>query len=116
EISARAEKLEAEAQSLRTQGNDSAAVRADATASMARRDADELLAKTQRDLSKAQAQLAGRTLQIKSDADTALQVARIQADSRVRVAEIAASSRSGFDLLNQRLDAFDQSMNHGGAS
>lgn len=108
EINARADKLEAEAQSARSSGNPSAAGELDAAASMARRDAHDLLEKTQRQLAKTQAELANKTLQIKSDADTALQVARINADSRERVAQIAASSRAGFDQLNQRIDSFNQ--------
>ena len=75
-------------------------------AATVRRDADMELDRVQRQLSKAQADLANKTLAVKSDADVRLQVARIDADSRERVAEIQAQSRERLAAMNQALAQF----------
>jgi hypothetical protein len=107
EINARAEKLLAEADRARDQGNVGQAQEIEGAAAMARQAADEQLQATQRQLAKLQAEHANQTLKIKTDSDTALQVARINADSRERVAEIQARGRAGFDEIHGRLSSFE---------
>lgn len=107
EINARAAKLEAEAQVAMAGGDSQRAQQMNDAAAFARRDADSALEKVQRQLAKTQAELANRTLQIRSDADIALQVARINADSRERVAEIAAAAKLDMGQLGERLAAFE---------
>lgn len=104
EINARADKLLAEAQALGASGQQEAAAQLQDEADTARRDADVELEGVQRQLAKAQADLANKTLQIKADGDVRLQVARIEADSRERVAEIAAASRARLDAVGARLE------------
>ncbi|UBQ44592.1 portal protein [Comamonas thiooxydans] len=107
EILARADKLAAEAERSRSEGNVGQAQELEGAAAMARQAADKQLETTMRQLSKAQADLANRTLQINTERDTALQVARINADSRERVAEIQAQSRAGFAGIDQRLSHYE---------
>lgn len=107
EIQARAAKLMAEAEKIRAEGGVGAQDMANAAA-FARRDADALLERTQQQLAKAQSDLANQTLKIRSDSDTALQVARINADSRERVAQIAAKGKTDAVALEQQLAAFER--------
>lgn len=107
EIQARAAKLMAEAEKLRAEGGNGAQDMAHAAA-FAQRDADALLERTQQQLAKAQADLANQTLKIRSDSDTALQIARINADSRERVAQIVAKSKTDAVMLEQQLAAFER--------
>ncbi|QIL69528.1 hypothetical protein G7048_03550 [Diaphorobacter sp. HDW4B] len=111
EINAKAAKLEAEAESVAAGGDQARAQQMQGAAATVRRDADMELDRVQRQLSKAQADLANKTLAVKSDADVRLQVARIDADSRERVAEIQAQSRERLAAMNQALAQFgnDQS-------
>lgn len=110
EVNARAEKLEAEALSLRGGGEvqQAQAQQMEGVAATVRRDADQELTRVQQQLAKAQADLANQTLKLTKDADVRLQVARIDADSRERVAEITAASRGRLDAVNQRMDQFNQ--------
>lgn len=109
EVNARAEKLEAEAQQLRSSGgSNELAQQMEGVAATVRRDADLELSEVQKKLAKAQADLANKTLQIKSDGDVRLQVARIEADSRERVAEIQAASRQRMDAMDQQLRRFEE--------
>lgn len=108
EVNARAQKLEAEAEQLRTGGgNAELAQQMEGVAATVKRDADMELGQVQKQLAKAQADLANKTLQIKSDGDVRLQVARIEADSRERVAEIQAASRQRMDGMNKQLNQFE---------
>ncbi|SFB66188.1 hypothetical protein SAMN05444579_1361 [Delftia tsuruhatensis] len=108
EINARAEKLEAEAEQLRAAGgNPALAQQMEGVAATVRRDADLELDELRRKLSKTQADLANKTLQIKGDQDVRLQVAHIEADSRERVAQIQAQSRQTLDAMSGRLNQFD---------
>ncbi len=108
EVNARAQKLEAEAEQLRTGGgNAELAQQMEGVAATVKRDADLELGQVQKQLAKAQADLANKTLQIKSDGDVKLQVARIEADSRERVAEIQAASRQRMDGMNKQLNQFE---------
>lgn len=113
EINARAEKLEAEAQQLRAAGQGDRAQELDTAAQLARRDSSDLVEQLQRQLAKAQAELANRALQIKSDHDTKLQVAHIEADSRERVAQISASNRQGWESLSERLARYEAAPGQG---
>ena len=61
-----------------------------------------------RQLAKAQADLANKTLQIKADGDVRMQVARIEADSRERVAEIQAASKERLTAMGERLAQYEQ--------
>lgn len=107
EINARAEKLEAEAEQLRSSGgNADLAQQMEGVAATVKRDADMELNKVQQKLAKTQADLANKTLQIKSDGDVRLQVARIEADSRERVAEIQAASRQRMSAMDEQLNQF----------
>jgi hypothetical protein len=111
EVNAKADKLEAEAEQLRGGGDEGAEAQAqqmEGVAATVRRDADMELGKVQQQLSKVQAELANKTLQISKDADVRLQVARIDADSRERVAEIQAASRMRMDAMSQQLAQFDK--------
>ena len=110
EVNARAEKLEAEALNLRGTGGDAANAQAqqmEGVAATVKRDADLELNKLQQQLAKAQADAANKTLQIDKETDVKLQVARIEADSRERVAEIQAASRIRMDGMNKQLSQFD---------
>lgn len=108
EVNARAQKLEAEAEQLRTGGgNADLAQQMEGVAATVKRDADMELGQVQKQLAKAQADLANKTLQIKRDGDVKLQVARIEADSRERVAEIQAASRQRMDGMNKQLNQFE---------
>ena len=108
EVNARAQKLEAEAEQLRTGGgNAELAQQMEGVAATVKRDADLELGQVQKQLAKTQADLANKTLQIKSDGDVRLQVARIEADSRERVAEIQAASRQRMDSMNKQLSQFE---------
>lgn len=90
EINARAAKIESEAaKQVRSQA------------------ADEIDRLTEQ-LRAAQAELANRSLQISRDADVKIEAARIAADARVEVAEIAAASSSRLDGLAERLSGLDQ--------
>ena len=106
EINAKAAKLEAEAENVAAGGDQARAQQMQGAAATVRRDADMELDRVQRQLSKAQADLANKTLAVKSDADVRLQVARIDADSRERVAEIQAQSRERLAAMNQALAQF----------
>lgn len=107
EINARAAKLEAEAEQLSSTGGDQErAQQMQGVAATVRRDADIEMDRVRQQLSKAQADLANKTLAVNKDADVRLQVARIDADSRERVAEIQAQSRERLAAMNQALAQF----------
>ncbi len=108
EINARAEKLEAEAEQLRSGGEAAQAQKMEGVAATVRRDADMELDNVRRQLAKTQADLANKTLQIKADGDVRLQVARIEADSRERVAEIQAASKERLTAMGDRLAQYEQ--------
>lgn len=107
EINARAAKLEAEAAEKRSGGDAAQAQQMEGVAATARRDADMELDELRRQLSRAQAELANKTLQIKGDQDVRLQVARIEADSRERVAEIRARSDKTLEGVSTRLAQYE---------
>ena len=107
EINAKAIKLEAEAENLRSTGQTDMAAQMEGVAATVRRDADMELSKVQQQLAKTQADMANKTLQIDKESDVKLQVARIEADSRERVAEIQAAARMRTDAMSDRLSQFE---------
>jgi hypothetical protein len=108
EVNARAQKMEAEAEQLRAGGDGAQAQQLEGVAATVRRDADLELENVRRQLAKAQADLANKTLQIKADGDVRMQVARIEADSRERVAEIQAASKERLTAMGERLAQYEQ--------
>jgi hypothetical protein len=62
-------------------------------------------------LTKAQSELANRTMQINKEADTRLEVARIDSDTKLRVAEINNAASKQIDALVARLDELAQMIN-----
>ena len=104
EINARAAKLEAEI------GAQPAGVDAgmqDALMGVRSKAAGEIDKVTEQ-LRKAQAELANRTMQINREADTKIEVARIDADAKARVAEIQAASDRQIQALTDRLAEIEQ--------
>lgn len=104
ELNARAAKLEAEAGAQAT-GVD--AGMQDALMGVRSQAAGEL-DKVSEQLRKAQAELANRTMQINREADTKVEVARIDADAKARVAEIQAASDRQIQALTDRLAELEQ--------
>lgn len=100
ELNARAAKLEAEAA---TAGGGADAVRGEV--SRVQQQGRQEIDRITEALRKAQAELANRTLQIRSDSDTRIEVARIEADAKERVAQIQARSDEQIAKLTARLDA-----------
>jgi hypothetical protein len=116
EINARAAKLEAEAGMVGVEGaNGDLQAQADAQAAMqeavakVRSEAAAEIDRLSEALRKVQAELANRAIQINREADTKLEVARIDADAKARVAEIQAASDRRLQAIDQRLKALEQS-------
>lgn len=97
ELNARALKLEAEAGGA-DQGSQVAL-------NQLRMDMADEVDRLSEALRKAQADLANRTMQIRTDADTKLEAARIDGDYRLRVAEIQAESNEKIAGIEAKLDA-----------
>lgn len=104
EINARAAKLEAEAGA---QGAGMDAGMQDALMGVRSKAAAEIDKLTEQ-LRKAQAELANRTMQIDREADTKIEVARIDADAKARVAEIQAASDRQIKMLTDRMAELEQ--------
>lgn len=101
-LTAEAAKLEAEAQGM---GADPAMQQAmQGAATQVRREADRRMEAMAEQLRKAQAELANRTMQIKAEGDAKLEAARIDADAKVRVAEIQAANNKAIDNLMAVID------------
>jgi hypothetical protein len=111
EINARAAKLEAEAGMVGADGDIQAQAGMQEAVAKVRSEAAAEIDRLAEALRKAQAELANRTIQINREADTKLEVARIDADAKARVAEIQASSDRRLQALDQRLKALEQSAN-----
>lgn len=97
EINARAAKIEAEAG-----GDNPEMIQA---LDQVRREASDQVEAMSQQLRQAQAEAANKTMQIGREADTAVEKARIDADAKVRVAEIQERSNTRIDALQARLDA-----------
>jgi hypothetical protein len=112
ELNARAAKLEAEAQAAMAAAAGGAGdgdmqqailqVRSEAAAEIDR---------VSEELRRAQAALANRTIQINRDADTKVEVARIDADAKTRVAGIQAASDRAIAQLERRLEDMARTIN-----
>jgi hypothetical protein len=108
EINARAAKLEAEAGMVGADGDIQAQAGTQEAVAKVRSQAAAEIDRLAEALRKAQAELANRTIQINREADTKLEVARIDADAKARVAEIQAASDRRLQALDQRLRALEQ--------
>ena len=75
------------------------------------RKAAEQIDKLTQQLNKMQLEMASRTLQIKSDADTKLEIARIDADVKLRIAEMQRESDQSLADIDAELEGI---MNKGG--
>ena len=106
EVNAHAAKLEAEAAQMGA-GAQADAQMQDQLMAVRREGAAEV-DRLSEALRKAQAELANRTIQIDREADTKLQVARIDADAKERVAQIQAASDRQIQALMERLQALEQ--------
>lgn len=104
ELNARAAKLESEA-GLQESGVD--AGMQDALMGV-RSKASAEIDKVTEQLRKTQAELANRTMQINREADTKIEVARIDADAKARVAEIQQASDRQIQALTDRLMELEQ--------
>lgn len=62
------------------------------------------------ELRKAQAEMSNKILSLKNGTDVELETARIEADAKIRVAEIQADGSRKLEALEKRLDAMDQSV------
>lgn len=106
EINARAAKLEAESQAAAMGADGPAGMPPEVEAQM--RQMQEQAAQQVEQLSdalrKAQADLANRTIQIDREADVKLQLADIDRDTKLRVAEITATSDAQLEKLKQNLN------------
>jgi len=105
ELNAKAAKLEAEAGAGGASGQDQAAMQ-DAIMQV-RRDASQEIERLSEALRKSQSDLANQTLRIRTDADTKLESARIDAAAKKDVAEIQAVSDKAIDALSERLAALE---------
>lgn len=105
ELNAKAAKLESEAAAGGASGQDQAAMQ-DAVMQV-RRDASMEIDRLSEALRKSQTDLANQTLRIRSDADTKLESARIDAAAKKDVAEIQAVSDKAINALNERLAALE---------
>lgn len=113
EINARAAKLEAEAGAQGAAGaGDNAGAVQDAVMQVRTQAAQEI-DRVSEQLRSAQAELSNRTLEIDRKASTDKEVARINADSAERVAQIQAVSDTKIAAINDRLDAL-QALIRGG--
>jgi hypothetical protein len=104
EINARAAKLEAEVAAMGTDAQSGMQQELMSVRSQAAAEMDRL----SEELRKAQAELANRTIEINREADTALEVARIDADTKARVAQIQAVSDQKLQGIEQRLTQMEQ--------
>lgn len=104
EINARAEKMLAETQQLRMGASGDAQAQLGAAVAQVREQAAAEIEALSAKLAKATADNTAALLKIKTDADTAHESARLQAEAKVRVAEIQRASDKALEKLNQRID------------
>jgi len=100
---ARVAKIHAEAQKIMAEGGASADVEAQVQ-QVQRQAADQVDALTEQ-LRKAQAEYEAKVLSVQRDADVRLEAARIDADAKVRVAEIQQASNKTIAALERRMEA-----------
>jgi len=104
QINAEADKLEAEARALGMPPEDSQVAAMQQAIMQVRQQASDEIERVSEQLRKTQSELANRTIKIDRDANTQLQVARINADAKERVAAIQTVSDAKIDALHKRLD------------
>ena len=109
EINARAQKLQAEAQSMGAQGAGGQEQVNAAVAQIRQQASDEIDAMSEK-LRKMQSDLANQTLKINREADTQVEVARIQAAAATQAAEIQSSSDERIAVIQKRLEAVTKAM------
>lgn len=103
EINARAAKLEAEVANM---GDDPAAQDAmNGALTEVKKAMAQEVERLSEDLRAARVELANRTLEIKTDADTTIRAAEIKADADIRVAEIQAESDKVLARANKQMDS-----------
>lgn len=110
EIAARAEKIMAEVEQLRTGGGTDMQDKIERAVGQVREQAAQEIDALSAKLTKAVNSNAADLLKIRSDADTATEVARIGAASRVYVAELQQASDTALGKLNGRIDSLAQIM------
>jgi DNA repair exonuclease SbcCD ATPase subunit len=108
EINARAAKLEAEVTAMGTDAQAQAGMQQELMS--VRSEAAGEMDRLSEALRKAQAEIANRTIQIDREADTAREVARIDADAKARVAQIQAVSYQKLQGIEQRLTQMEQTL------
>ena len=104
QINAQADKLEAEARALGMPAGDAQVESMQQAIMQVRSQASTEIERVSEALRKAQGELANRTIQIERDANTKLEVARINADAKERVAAIQTVSDAKIEALQKRLD------------
>lgn len=107
ELNAKAAKMEAEAQAT---GQEGVPPEIGRQITQVQEAAATQVDKLSRELAKAQAELANRTLSVSKEADVKLQLGRIEADSRERVAEINATSDKKIQALEKRMEDLSKKM------
>jgi len=111
ELNARAAKLEAEAEmAMAPQGDAQGAGEAQAAIMQIRQQASDEIERVSEALRKSQQELGNRTIQIDREANTKVQVARIDADAKEKVAAIQNDSNKAIDALQKRLDQVTQTL------
>ena len=104
EINAKAVKLESEAQAnAQAQGQQGIPPEITQEIQRIQADASKQIDLLSGQLRKAQSELANRTLQVNKESDVKLESARIDADTRIRVAEIQEASDKKLTVLEQRI-------------
>ncbi len=110
ELNAKAAKMESEASAVGAGGDAQAQSDAQEALMKVRADTSAEIDRLSEALRKAQAELANRTMQINREADTKVQVARIEADAKERVANIQDASNRQIRALDDRLAAIEQTL------
>jgi hypothetical protein len=94
--------LQASAQAKLAGGNDAAVMDI-------KRQASEQIEQLTVQLNKLQMEMANRTMQIKSDADTKLEIARIDSDTKLRIAELQKESDEKLEALREKTKSTESS-------
>ena len=108
ELNAKAAQLEAEAAGGGNEGGMNPEIER-MIAQIQSQAADQIDALSEQ-LRKAQSELANRTLQINKEADSKAEAARIEADARIRVAEIQDKSNKVIEALERRIEDLGRKM------
>lgn len=106
EARAKVRKLNAEADKAiaEAQAGDGGSAEVESAIRQVQSQAADQIDALQEALRKAQTDLANKSMQIRSDADSSIETARISADAQIRVAEINRRASDMLDALNRRMD------------